>query len=62
MSKQIAAELVLPEARITGETLRDNVLPAVPKEQYAFFRGQIARSLAIQMNNEVAAEPNSIVL
>jgi len=61
MSKQIAAELVLLEARVTRETLRDNVLPAVPK-QYAFFRSEIARSLAIQMNNEVAAEPNSIVL
>jgi len=60
--EQIGTKLMLPEALITGGTFRNGVAPAVPEEQDTLFTAEIAGSLAIEMNNRMAAKPDAIVL
>jgi hypothetical protein len=62
VGEQIGAKLMLPEALITCGTFCDGVAPAISEEQHTFLSAQIAGSLAIEMDQVIAAESNGIVL
>jgi len=60
VSKQIAAELKLPEAQIACGTFRDRVVPAVSEKQDTVFMAQIVRPLAIEMEDQGAVKGKRI--
>jgi hypothetical protein len=59
--EKIRAKLMLAEALVARGTLRDRVPPAVPEEQDAFFAGQLAGPLTVEMHHTIVAELNGIV-
>ena len=52
---------MLAEALVARGTFRDRVPPAVPEEQDAFFAGQLARPLTVEMHHAIVAKVNGIV-
>jgi len=37
------------------------MVPAVPEEQYALLKGQVARALAVDMDDTITAEADGVV-